>query len=131
MIGFGIVLFWAYVGFFAGAFDMISTHDPLSQVSGMKNKVPGTPFRGAEEGDYAFYLLGVITLQETYSVELWTAPLYNCDRTIGHIIRIYGWNNLGSTCGLLWRKTRYPFIFCCKFNLSFPCDFIILFACNA
>ena len=46
MIGFGIVLFWAYVGF------------PLSQVSGMKNKVPGTPFRGAEEGDYAFYLLG-------------------------------------------------------------------------
>ena len=57
MIGFGIVLFWAYVGFFAGAFDMIATHDPLSQVSGMKNKVPGTPFRGAEEGDYAFYLL--------------------------------------------------------------------------
>ena len=58
MIGFGIVLFWAYVGVFAGAFDMIATHDPLSQVSGMKNKVPGTPFRGAEEGDYAFYLLG-------------------------------------------------------------------------
>jgi peptide/nickel transport system permease protein len=58
MIGFGIVLFWAYVGFFAGAFDMIATHDPLSQVSGMKNKVPGTPLRGAEEGDYAFYLLG-------------------------------------------------------------------------
>ena len=58
MIGFGIVLFCAYVGFFDGSFDMISTHDPLSQVSGMKNKVPGTPFRGAEEGDYAFYLLG-------------------------------------------------------------------------
>ena len=58
MIGFGIVMFWVFVGFFAGALDMISTHDPLSQVSGMKNKVPGTPFRGAEEGDYAFYLLG-------------------------------------------------------------------------
>jgi len=58
MIGFGIVMFWAFVGFFAGTFDMISTHDPISQVSGMKNKVPGTPFRGAEEGDYAFYLLG-------------------------------------------------------------------------
>ncbi len=57
-IGFGIVIFWVLVGFFAGALDMISTHDPLSQVSGMKNKVPGTPFRGAEEGDYAFYLLG-------------------------------------------------------------------------
>ena len=58
MIGFGIVMFWVFVGFFAGTLDMISTHDPLSQVSGMKNKVPGTPFRGAEEGDYAFYLLG-------------------------------------------------------------------------
>ena len=57
-IGFGIVIFWVLVGFFAGALDLISTHDPLSQVSGMKNKVPGTPFRGAEEGDYAFYLLG-------------------------------------------------------------------------
>ena len=57
-IGFGIVIFWVLVGFFAGALDMISTHDPLSQVSGMKNKVPGTPFRGAEEEDYAFYLLG-------------------------------------------------------------------------
>jgi peptide/nickel transport system permease protein len=51
-------MFWVFVGFFAGALDMISTHDPLSQVSGMKNKVPGTPLRGAEEGDYAFYLLG-------------------------------------------------------------------------
>ena len=58
MIGFGIVMFWVFVGFFSGALEMLQTHDPLSQVSGMKNKVPGTPFRGAEEGDYAFYLLG-------------------------------------------------------------------------
>ena len=57
MIGFCIVMFWVFVAFF-GAFDMILTHDPLSQVSGMKNKVPGTPLRGAEEGDYAYYLLG-------------------------------------------------------------------------
>ena len=34
---------------------MIITHDPLAQVSGMKNKLPGTPVRG-QEG--AFYLLG-------------------------------------------------------------------------
>ena len=47
MVGFAIVMFWVFVGFFAGALDMISTHDPLAQVSGMKNKVPGTPFRGA------------------------------------------------------------------------------------
>ncbi|GAB5436975.1 ABC transporter permease [Falsiruegeria mediterranea] len=57
MIGFGLVMFWVFVGIF-GAMDLIVTHDPLSQVSGMKNKVPGTPVRGAEEGEYAWYLLG-------------------------------------------------------------------------
>lgn len=57
MIGFGLVMFWVFVGIF-GAMDLIVTHDPLSQVSGMKNKVPGTPLRGAEDGEYGWYLLG-------------------------------------------------------------------------
>ncbi|QTN35816.1 ABC transporter permease [Cognatishimia activa] len=58
MIGFGIVMFWVYTAVFAGVFDMITTHDELAQVSGMKNKGPGTPLRGIEEGDYPYYLLG-------------------------------------------------------------------------
>ncbi|WP_204114275.1 ABC transporter permease [Shimia biformata] len=58
MIGFGLVMFWVYTAIFAGLFDMIGTHDPLRQVSGMKNKIPGTPLSGAEEGDYLWYLLG-------------------------------------------------------------------------
>ena len=57
MIGFGVVMFWVFTAVF-GAMDLIVTHDPLAQVSGMKNKVPGTPMRGAEDGDYAFFLLG-------------------------------------------------------------------------
>jgi len=57
MIGFGMVMFWVFTAVF-GAFDLIVTHDALSQVSGMKNKVPGTALRGAEEGEYAWYLLG-------------------------------------------------------------------------
>ena len=57
MIGFALVMFWVFVAIF-GAMDLILTHDPLSQVSGMKNKGPGTPLRGAEDGDYAYYLLG-------------------------------------------------------------------------
>ena len=52
MIGLFIVLFWVLTAIFA---DLIITQDPLAQVSGMKNKVPGTPVRG-QEG--AFYLLG-------------------------------------------------------------------------
>ncbi|MBY5932802.1 ABC transporter permease [Tateyamaria omphalii] len=58
MIGFALVMFWVYAGAMAGLLDWITTHDSLSQVSGMKNKVPGTPMRGAEDGEYAWYLLG-------------------------------------------------------------------------
>ena len=52
MIGFGFVLFWVLTAIFA---DMIIVTDPFSQVSGMKNKLPGTPIAG--EGDL-YYLLG-------------------------------------------------------------------------
>jgi peptide/nickel transport system permease protein len=52
MIGFGLVMFWVFAAVFA---DQVITHDALSQVSGMKNKFPGTPVRGME-GSY--YLLG-------------------------------------------------------------------------
>ena len=58
MIGFAIVMFWVFTGVFGGVFDLLVTHDSLSQVSGMKNKLPGTPLRGAEEGDYQWFLLG-------------------------------------------------------------------------
>lgn len=57
MIGFALVMFWVFTGIYA-AFDMLITHAPLDQVSGMKNKGPGTPLRGAEPGDYQWYLLG-------------------------------------------------------------------------
>ena len=58
MIGFALVIFWIFTALYGSAFDLIATHDPLSQASGMKNKVPGTPLRGAEEGEYPYYLLG-------------------------------------------------------------------------
>ncbi|KUF11920.1 ABC transporter permease [Pseudoponticoccus marisrubri] len=58
MIGFGLVMFWVFVAVFTGLFDWIATHDALSQVSGMKNKGPGIPLRGAEQGEYPYYLLG-------------------------------------------------------------------------
>jgi len=54
MIGFGIVLFWVFAAVFA---DLIITHDPLGQVSGMKNAVPGSPMPADYEG-FAYYLLG-------------------------------------------------------------------------
>lgn len=57
MTGFALVMFWVFTGVF-GAMDMIVTHDELSQVSGMKNKVPGTALRRPDEGEYLWYLMG-------------------------------------------------------------------------
>lgn len=54
MVGFGLVMFWIFTAIFA---DMIATHDALTQLSGMKNKAPGTPLREGVEG-YSHYLLG-------------------------------------------------------------------------
>ncbi|MAC80768.1 MAG: peptide ABC transporter permease [Rhodobacteraceae bacterium] len=57
MIGFALVMFWVFTGVFS-AFDMLITHDPLSQLSGMKNKPPGTPLGSPDDGQYPWYLLG-------------------------------------------------------------------------
>ncbi|WP_417598593.1 ABC transporter permease [Pararhodobacter oceanensis] len=54
MIGFAIVMFWLYTAFFA---DLIITHDPLAQVSRMRNASPGTPLPRPDDM-YAYYILG-------------------------------------------------------------------------
>lgn len=51
MIGFAIVMFWVFSALFA---DLIVTHDTLSQISQMKNKMPGT----AQPDGSGWYLLG-------------------------------------------------------------------------
>ena len=58
MIGFGLVMFWVFTALFVGMFDMIITHDYLTQVSGLKNKTPGVPVPEGTEGVIAHYLLG-------------------------------------------------------------------------
>lgn len=60
MVGFFLVMFWIFTAIFTGVFDLISTHDPLVQISQMKNKVPGWALPGSkiEEGLYNYYLLG-------------------------------------------------------------------------
>ena len=57
MIGFALVMFWVFTGIF-GALDLIITHDPLAQISGMKNEPPGTALRSPDEGQYPYYLFG-------------------------------------------------------------------------
>ncbi|MDO8881936.1 MAG: ABC transporter permease [Pseudotabrizicola sp.] len=51
MIGFVIVMFWVFTAIFA---DVIITFNPLGQLSGLKNALPGTPVPGSDQ----WYLLG-------------------------------------------------------------------------
>ncbi len=54
MLGFAIVIFWVFTALFA---DLIITHDPLSQISRMRNVQPGTALP-SPDGRYEYYLLG-------------------------------------------------------------------------
>jgi peptide/nickel transport system permease protein len=55
MFGFALVMFWVFTALFAS---LIITHDPLAQISGMKNVLPGTAITNPREGTYPHYLLG-------------------------------------------------------------------------
>ena len=55
MVGLGLVMFWVFAAIFA---DLIITHDPLVQLSGLKNALPGSAIKTPEDGVYPFYLLG-------------------------------------------------------------------------
>ena len=98
MIGFGLVMFWVYTGLFGGVFDMIVTHDSLSQTSGMKNKLPGTPLARAEDGDYPWFLLGGDNLaRDVFSrlikgawVVIQIAPMATVGITLGLPAGYYG-----------------------------------------
>jgi len=58
MIGFGLVMFWVFTAVLAGVFDLLATFDPLTQVSGLKNKTPGVAIPEGTEGKISHYLLG-------------------------------------------------------------------------
>ncbi|MES2664861.1 MAG: ABC transporter permease [Pseudomonadota bacterium] len=55
MLGYGIVIFWIFTAIFA---DLIITHDPIAQISGLKNALPGSPLGAPVEGAYPYYLFG-------------------------------------------------------------------------
>ncbi len=54
MVGFAIVIFWLFTALFAG---WIVTHDALSQVSQMRNALPGAALP-SPDGRYPYYLFG-------------------------------------------------------------------------
>lgn len=121
MIGFALVTFWVFTAIYAGVFDLIATHDPLAQVSGMKNKSPGTALRAPEEGQYAYYLLGGDTLardvfsQAIYgsAVVLAIAPLATL---FGYVVGI----TLGLPAGYYGGRLDTVLSFLANLILAFP-----------
>ncbi len=121
MIGFALVTFWVFTALYAGVFDLIATHDPLVQVSGMKNKVPGTALRAPVEGQYAYYLLGGDTLardvfsQAVYgsAVVLAIAPLATL---FGYVVGI----TLGLPAGYFGGRLDTILSFLANLILAFP-----------
>ena len=59
MVGFAIVMFWVFTALCA-ALDLVVTHSALTQVSQMKNELPGAPLPedAVEAGAYPYYLFG-------------------------------------------------------------------------
>jgi peptide/nickel transport system permease protein len=121
MIGFALVIFWVFTAIYAGVFDLIATHDPIAQISGMKNKVPGTALRSPDEGQYAYYLLGGDTLardvfsQAIYgsAIVLAIAPLATL---FGYIIGI----TLGLPAGYFGGRLDTVLSFFANLILAFP-----------
>jgi peptide/nickel transport system permease protein len=121
MIGFALVTFWVFTAIYAGVFDLVATHDPLAQISGMKNKVPGTALRAPAEGQYAYYLLGGDTLardvfsQAVYgsAVVLAIAPLATL---FGYVVGI----TLGLPAGYFGGRLDTVLSFLANLILAFP-----------
>jgi peptide/nickel transport system permease protein len=121
MIGFALVTFWVFTAIYAGVFDLIATHDPIAQVSGMKNKVPGTALRAPAEGQYAYYLLGGDTLaRDVFSqaihgsaVVLSIAPLATL---FGYVVGI----TLGLPAGYFGGRLDSSLSFLANLILAFP-----------
>ncbi|MDG4648390.1 ABC transporter permease [Roseibacterium sp. SDUM158017] len=55
MVGFGLVMFWAFAAIFA---DLVITHGPIDVLSQMRNELPGSFVPAPDEGAYPVYLLG-------------------------------------------------------------------------
>ena len=102
MIGFAIVMFWVFTGVMGGVFDMLVTHDSLSQTSGMKNKLPGTPLRGAEDGDFGWFLLGGDNLaRDVFSRLIKGVMDRGAHRAACDALCLYGGDHAGPAGGIL------------------------------
>ena len=121
MIGFGIVMFWTLTGFFSSAFDMIATHDPLAQFSGMKNKLPGTVLNNAEAGDYGWFLLGGDNLaRDVFSRVIHGSGVVVLIAPLATVFAFLAGITLGLPAGYYGRRLDTGISFVANLILAFP-----------
>ena len=124
MAGFALVMFWVFTALFA---DIIMTHDPLSQVSGMKNKLPGTALPIADTGAYSWYLLGGDNLAQGY-IQPNDSGFANraYHRALGNDFRVSGGDYAGLARRVLCGADGYGAQFPIKPSPCFPRYFAVL-----
>ncbi len=131
MIGFALVMFWVFAAVF-GAFDLIITHDSLSQVSGMKNKVPGTPLSG--RGGRRIRLVPAGRRQpgaRRFQPHDQGRMGRGADRTAGDALCLHGRHHAGPACGILRRQAGHGAVFPGQPDPGLPGDLAVLPAGHA
>lgn len=121
MIGFALVMFWVYTALFAGLFELIVTHDPLSVVSGMKNKVPGTALRRAPEDAFQWYLFGGDALaRDVFSRMVQGSTVVILIAPLATLVAFMVGITLGLPAGYYGGALDTALSFCANLILAFP-----------
>jgi peptide/nickel transport system permease protein len=106
-------MFWVFTALFA---PMIVTHDVLSQISQLKNKLPA-----ALLPDGSHYIVrgrpsGARCVQPRGGRQ----PRRHLDRAAGHALRLHGRDHSGPAGRLLRRQARHGLSFIANLVLAFP-----------
>lgn len=113
--GFFIVMFWIFTALFA---PLIITHDPLAQLSGMKNALPGSPVKNHEG---TWYLLGGDSLaRDVFSRMVFGARRVLIIAPTATLIAFMAGITLGLPAGYFAKRLDSTMSFFANLVLAFP-----------
>jgi len=118
MIGFGLVLFWVLTAILA---PWVATFDPLTQLSGMKNILPGAPVPSPEGIELPYYLLGGDNLaRDVFSRVIWGSQTVMKIAPTATLFAFMVGATLGLPAGYLTGKLDTGLSFLANLVLAFP-----------
>ena len=118
MIGFGLVLFWVLTAILA---PWVATFDPLTQLSGMKNILPGAPVPSPEGIELPYYLLGGDNLaRDVFSRVIWGSQTVMKIAPTATLFAFMVGATLGLPAGYLTGRLDTGLSFLANLVLAFP-----------